>query len=227
MQQNTNKVSASDIELQTFLNDREIEIQDIQAAIGRAIASYNDKTGNYPAGYRGHTITAETTVGLRESLRCKGFVKKAPSNIEVTVNEESNFGIHVIRGDEQTGQRLGYPSSLRSKGERSQSFFGLTTSETNQIDMFSDELPSHASTKCPYDIWFLMLYVLKEEDSGVTIRAELSKPEFCSQKGFVNGFSKRYLIDMSDLNNSLLIDPSDNPDNGYSDDLDLDISLNL
>lgn len=208
-----------------FLQDKGINEQDLISPIGKAIASYNEKTTNYPAGYRGYTITAETIVGLREILKPKGFIKHSPSNIELTVNEDTKFAIHVIRGDEQTGQITGYPSSLRKKGDRTLEYFGLATSETNQLDMFQNDLPYRDSSRCQYDIWFLMLYVLKEADTGITIRAELSKPIFCSQKGFVNGFSKRYQIDVNDLNNTLLINPSENPDDGYSDDLDLDILL--
>lgn len=209
-----------------FLQDKGIDEQDLISAIRKAIASYNEKTTNYPAGYRGYAITAEAIAGLREILKPKGFIKHSPNNIELTVNEDTKFAIYVTRGDEQTGQITGYPSSLRNKGDKTLSYLGLTTSETNQFDMFQDEFPSRDSSRCQYDVWFLMLYVLKEENTGITIRAEFSKPIYCSQKGFVNGFSKRYQIDVNDLNSTLLINPTENPDDGYSDDLDLDLLLN-
>ncbi|MDF2184109.1 hypothetical protein O1O06_04920 [Grimontia hollisae] len=225
MPQRTSLVTSDQTELSNFLFGKGLEIEDLTQSISRAIAAYNNTTKNHPATYRGFMITAETNVALREILAARGYVKKAPSNIEITVSDEHKFGIHVLRGDQETGMLSGYPCSLRAKGVLSQEFFGLTTSATNQIDMFSEELPNHTSPKCPYDIWFLMLYVIKDEHSGVTIRAELSKPEYCSQKGIINGFSKRYLIDMQSFMDTLIIDLDESPDEGFSDDLDIDISL--
>jgi hypothetical protein len=225
MQQNCSVVSTSD-ELNTFLLGKGVELNDLRSSIGKAMAAYNDTTGNYPAGYRGYTITAITNVSLREILGYKGYEKDSPSNIELTVNKDNGFAIHVVRGDLQTGLPSGFPSTMRCKGERSLDFFGLTTSETNQLDMFSDELPKYGSANCPYDVWFLMLYTLINSNDGIIIRAEFSKPQFCSQKGFVNGFSKRYMIDMTDFSHSMIIDFADSHDAVFSDDIELDISMN-
>lgn len=225
MHQTHSDISTLD-ELSTFLFSKDIELNDLTSSIGKAISVYNDTTGNYPAGYRGYTITAVTNAALREVLGNRGYEKDSPNNIELTVNKDNGFAIHVVRGDQQTGLPSGFPSTLRKKGELSVEFFGLATSAINQSDMFSDYLPKYGSVKCPYDIWFLMLYAMKDDNGGIIIKAELSKPHSCSQKGMVNGFSKRYMIGMSDYNNSMIIESSDNPDKGFSDDIELDISIN-
>ncbi|MFA0122676.1 hypothetical protein AB4400_14780, partial [Vibrio sp. 10N.261.48.A2] len=86
-------------------------------------------------------------------------------------------------------------------------------------------LPDYSLNNCPFDVWFLLLNAEKKSE-GLDIKAELSKPVFCSQKGFVNGFSKRFMIDMSDFNSGLIIDTDESATDGFSDDIDLDISMN-
>lgn len=225
MQQNNKTVLTSD-ELSDFLLSKGIELNDLRGSIGKAIAAYNDTTGNYPASFRGYTISAITTVSLRDILSNKGYEKHSPHNIELTLNKDNGFAIHVVRGDQQTGLPSGYPSTERAKGERSLDFFGLKTSATNQPDLFQDELTLRKLPNCPYDIWFLMIYISKNIDGEVIIRAEFSKPESCSQKGMINGFSQRYIIDMNDFSNNMIIGLTDDPSDSFSDDIDLDISIN-
>lgn len=216
--------SASD-ELEVFLNSKGVSASDLKYSIQQAVIAYNSTTTDEPAGYRGYTITAKATLALRQVLKPLGFSKESPHNIELTANKENKFAIHICRGDEQAGMQSGFPSTMRAKGPRSQEFFGLTTSDINQIDMFQEDLPNNSVSSCPFDVWFLLLNAEKTQE-GLNIKAELSKPVFCSQKGFVNGFSKRFVIDMSDFNSGLLIDTNENSEDGFSDDIDLDISMN-
>ncbi|HDY7720036.1 MULTISPECIES: hypothetical protein [Vibrio harveyi group] len=225
MQGNKNTIVSTGDELELFLRGKGIALNDVKTSIRTGIAAYNDTTSNYPATFRGHTISAITNVSLRELLGYQGYEKDSPNNIELTVNKENGFGIHVVRGDAQTGLLSGYPATLRKKGELSLDFFGLKTSEHGQIDMFAEELPTYGSPKCPYDVWFLMLYTSFDGDN-LRVRSELSKPIFCSQKGFVNGFSRRYLIDMTDYGDSLIIEPDHISDEGFSEDIEINISMN-
>ncbi|KJY82556.1 hypothetical protein TW81_12765 [Vibrio galatheae] len=213
--------------LEMFLNEKNLSTQQVKHAIQQGIAHYNNTTSDEPAGYRGYTISAKATLALRQSLKPFGFKKESPYNIELTANNDNKFAIHICRGDEQAGLPSGYPSTMRPKGPRSQEYFGLATADINQIDMFADELPNYSSNNlCPFDVWFLLLNVEKSKDEGLIVKAELSKPIFCSQKGFVNGFSKRFMIDMTDFNSGLLIDTGESPESGFSEDIDLDISFN-
>ncbi|ENK2913172.1 hypothetical protein AB3D14_000782 [Vibrio alginolyticus] len=224
-QQHKHKIVDSSDELESFLQTKGLSAFNLKHAIGEAVAAYNNSTSDEPAGYRGYTITAKATLSLRQSLKPLGFKKEAPHNIELTAHNDTKFAIHICRGDEQSGISTGFPATMRPKGPRSQEYFGLVTSDIGQMDMFAEDLPDYSLNNCPYDVWFLLLNAEKTKD-GLEIKAELSKPVFCSQKGFVNGFDTRFMIDMSDFNSGLLIDTDENADDGFSDDIDLDISMN-
>ncbi|MBD1567972.1 hypothetical protein [Aliivibrio sp. S10_S31] len=223
---NNNQIISNDPNnLDDFLQEKGVSVQHIKYAISQAIIAFNNTTSDEPAGYRGHTITAKATLALRQSLKPLGFKKESQHNIELTANSDNKFAIHICRGDEQAGVPTGYPSTLREKGPRSQAYFGLITSDINQIDMFPGTLPNYSSANCPFDVWFLLLNAQKKE-GGIEIKAELSKPVFCSQKGFVNGYSKRFMVDMFDFNSGIIIDTDEDTNDGFSDDIDLDILMN-
>jgi hypothetical protein len=218
-------ISTDTDELDSFLQEKGVTIDHIKHAVREAVTAFNSTTSDEPAGYRGYTITAKATLALRQGLKPIGFKKEAPHNIELTANSDNKFAIHICRGDEQAGISSGYPSTMRAKGPKSQEYFGLITSDISQLDMFSEYLPDYSLKNCPFDVWFLLLNAEKTSE-GLEIKAELSKPVFCSQKGFVNGFSKRYIIDMSDFNSGLIIDTGENANDSFSDDIDLNISMN-
>lgn len=205
---------------------------DLISALKKGLSGRYSTTPNHPATMRGQYFYGEGVSGLREALVLKGFKKLSPRNVEFTVNDE--IAIYFCRGCEQTGLAAGKPESRLKKGDFTREIMGLIRSnnpnqaplpfESPQMDLGLDCSDDGSISLLPndlgLDLWFLLYELYKTGDDGqMGIRAELSRPVSYNDKGIINGFSTRLILNIENPETSI----RSNEETEFTADIDIDI----
>ncbi|MGL5218367.1 MAG: hypothetical protein ACRC8G_02545 [Plesiomonas shigelloides] len=203
---------------------------DLKLILERGLSGLYSTTINHPAISRGAYFYGEAVSAAREILAPKGFQRRSIRNIEFAVNERS--AIYVCRGCEQTGLVEGRPESRYPKGEFTREFMGLIYDnypgqgrlvlDDNQIsfDLPEMDVEPILPNQLGLDLWFLLYSLDRDADSSrCTIKAELSRPASFNNKGIVNSFSTRLILNMSEPD--YMSHGNDVPQ--FTPDIDLDI----
>lgn len=182
---------------------------DLISALKKGLSGRYSTTANHPATMRGQYFYGEGVSGLREALAVKGFKKLSPSNVEFTLDDK--IAIYFCRGCEQTGLTAGKPESRLKKGDFTRGIMGLIHSnnpsqaplpfESPQLDLGLDYSDDGSVPLLPndlgLDLWFLLYDLYKIGNDGqMGIRAELSRPISYNDKGIINGFSTRLILNI-------------------------------
>lgn len=173
-------------------------------------AARNTATPHDPLNTGGQLAYIHTVRALRDHLVPKGWRSKNPHNFALTVNPQTNIGIAVAGGDEDTGRLEGIPRTRNSRGQRT-----AQAIVSNQLDFFNDATlvkTSNDDVANPVCQTWLLLY----HADHCEVRAELSLPTAMDDQGRVSGWRVRNILP------AIPLDPtpaSINPD--YGPDLDI------
>tara|TARA_R110000823_G_C15950318_1_gene501619 strand:+ start:4690 stop:5397 length:708 start_codon:yes stop_codon:yes gene_type:complete len=234
MSQTSDENSASQILV--FDNPHEVEDQlqrlgkltqeDFHQAISAANLSRADETAHSTKGYAGSTFYSNLIKQLRDILVVKSFKPHTHQNIELVLND--TVAIAVCKGDENTGKTTQDPHSARKKGGVTLALFGLSQDELPQQGKLFEKSDSLKINRGKLqleidgkerDVWILMHYSQKIADGEYRVRAELSRPSTYDNKGRINSFSDRIMLDLMGLN----IESQPNSETQFTDDIDFNI----
>lgn len=185
----------------------------VEQAIMRGKSATYSITDNYPKASPGTTFYSEVIASLRELLIPEGFEKLSISNIELTVSRELGFALYFCRGDEQTGIESGMPKSLRKKGNAAKNVLGLVTHYPLLPEL--DDVP-----QADISIWAITIFADFKNDS---YRAELGVPTNIDQRGYIDNFSHRIMLD---LNNEIPTPSITDKPIEFTEDVDIEIIKN-
>ena len=200
--------------------------EDFQQAISAANLSRADETAHSTKGYAGSTFYSNLIRQLRDILVVKSFKPHTHQNIELVLND--TVAIAVCKGDENTGKTTQDPHSARKKGGVTLALFGLSQNELPQNGELFEESDSlkmnHGKLQLEIDgkerdVWILMHYSQKIADGEYRIKAELSQPSTYDNKGRINFFSNRIMLELMGLN----IESQPNSETQFTDDIDFNI----
>ncbi|PFG08951.1 hypothetical protein [Marinobacter sp. LV10MA510-1] len=200
--------------------------EDFQQAISAANLSRADETAHSTKGYAGSTFYSNLIKQLRDILVVKGFKPHTHQNIELVLND--TVAIAVCKGDENTGKTTQDPHSARKKGGVTLALFGLSQNELPQNEELFEESDSLKINRGKLqleidgkerDVWILMHYSQKIADGEYRVKAELSRPSTYDNKGRINSFSDRIMLDLMGLN----IESQPNSETQFTDDIDFNI----
>lgn len=185
----------------------------VEQAVMRAVSSTYGITDSFPKSAKGTTFYNEIIANLREQFITEGFERLWVNNIELTISKELGFAFYFCRSDEQTGFELGMPRSLRKKGTVTQQVLGLVT----HYSLFP-ELNTVPGTDL--NIWAIIIYADFTNDN---YRGELAIPTNINQQGYIDNFSHRIMLNLSNETPTPLI--TDKPIE-FTEGLDIEISPN-
>jgi hypothetical protein len=200
--------------------------EDFQQAISAANLSRADETAHSTKGYAGSTFYSNLIKQLRDILVVKGFKPHTHQNIELVLND--TVAIAVCKGDENTGKTTQDPHSARKKGGVTLALFGLSQNELPQNGELFEESDSLKINRGKLqleidgkerDVWVLMHYSQKIANGEYRVKAELSQPSTYDNKGRINFFSNRIMLELMDLN----IESQPNSETQFTDDIDFNI----
>ena len=200
--------------------------EDFQQAISAANLSRADETAHSTKGYAGSTFYSNLIKQLRDILVVKGFKPHTHQNIELVLND--TVAIAVCKGDENTGKSTQDPHSARKKGGVTLALFGLSQNELPQNGELFEESDSLKINRGKLqleidgkerDVWVLLHYSQKIADGEYRVKAELSRPSTYDNKGCINSFSGRIMLDSMGLN----IESQPNTETQFTDDIDFNI----
>ena len=200
--------------------------EDFQQAISAANLSRADETAHSTKGYAGSTFYSNLIKQLRDILVVKGFKPHTHQNIELVLND--TVAIAVCKGDEYTGKTTQDPHSARKKGGVTLALFGLSQNKLPQNGELFEESDSLRINRGKLqleidgkerDVWILMHYSQKIADGEYRVKAELSRPSTYDNKGRINSFSDRIMLDLMGLN----IESQPNSETQFTDDIDFNI----
>ena len=200
--------------------------EDFQQAISAANLSRADETAHSTKGYAGSTFYSNLIKQLRDILVVKGFKPHTHLNIELVLND--TVAIAVCKGDEYTGKTTQDPHSARKKGGVTLALFRLSQNELPQNEELFEESDSLKINRGKLqleidgkerDVWILMHYSQKIADGEYRVKAELSRPSTYDNKGRINSFSDRIMLDLMGLN----IESQPNSETQFTDDIDFNI----
>jgi len=200
--------------------------EDFQQAISAANLSRADETAHSTKGYAGSTFYSNLIKQLRDILVVKGFKPHTHQNIELVLND--TVAIAVCKGDENTGKTTQDPHSARKKGGVTLALFGLSQNKLPQNGELFEESDSLRINRGKLqleidgkerDVWILMHYSQKIADGEYRVKAELSRPSTYDNKGRINSFSDRIMLDLMGLN----IESQPNSETQFTDDIDFNI----
>ena len=200
--------------------------EDFQQAISAANLSRADETAHSTKGYAGSTFYSNLIKQLRDILVVKGFKPHTHQNIELVLND--TVAIAVCKGDENTGKTTQDPHSARKKGGVTLALFGLSQNELPQNGELFEESDSLKINRGKLqleidgkerDVWILMHYSQKIANGEYRVKTELSQPSTYDNKGRINFFSNRIMLELMDLN----IESQPNSETQFTDDIDFNI----
>lgn len=200
--------------------------EDFQQAISAANLSRADETAHSTKGYAGSTFYSNVIKQLRDILVVKGFKPHTHQNIELVLND--TVAIAVCKGDENTGKTTQDPHSARKKGGVTLALFGLSQNELPQNGELFEESDSLKINRGKLqleidgkerDVWILMHYSQKIADGEYRVKAELSQPSTYDNKGRINFFSNRIMLELMGLN----IESQPNSETQFTDYIDFNI----
>ncbi|MFD0776085.1 hypothetical protein ACFQZ2_19305 [Streptomonospora algeriensis] len=164
-------------------------------AVGDNQARYY-RTENDPPSMSGLARWAGTVRGLRNRLVPRGWHKKNPRNLPVTLAPDHSFGIVSVTGNEYTGIR-GFtpPSPVRPPGLVTLQAIGWNLQQFEpQLQLpFGDEELELMAEDSTGGIGSRILWILLYRESQDKIWAELSQP-LLVEGGVVERWQERILV---------------------------------
>lgn len=200
--------------------------EDFRQAISAANLSRADETAHSTKSYAGTTFYSNLIKQLRDILVVKGFEPHTHQNIELVLND--TVAIAVCKGDGNTGRTTQAPYSARKKGGVTLALFGLLQDELPQNrELFerSDSLKINRgklqleTDGKERDVWILMHYSEKIAEGEYRVTAELSRPSTYNNKGYINSFSDRIILDLTGLG----IESMKDSETQFTNDIDFNI----
>lgn len=167
------------------------------------------------AGFYGWS---ETATSLREQLLPLGWTIKDEQNLPTVVDPLSKIEIMVSTGTEGTGRSWGEPSSKSEKGDVVKQRVRSNRGQATIAELLPEssrpvvaKLMS-APSKDETTTWILLLhsnYNPKSTDDGDgedILYSELSLPDSTDERGNIDHFAERIILDPVRLNDRLLVD---------------------
>lgn len=200
--------------------------EDFQKAISAANLSRADETAHSTKGYAGSTFYSNLIRQLRDILVVKSFKPHTHQNIELVLND--TVAIAVCKGDENTGKITQDPYSAGKKGGVTLALFGLSQNELPQNGELFEESDSLKINRGKLqlevdgkerDVWILMHHSQKIADGEYRVKAELSRPSTYDNKGRINSFSDRIILDLMGSD----IESQPKSETQFTDDIDFNI----
>lgn len=160
---------------------------------------------------------------LRTKLRIFGFTAEVNHGVELTQNDQ--IAIYLSRGCNNTGISSLMPLSHDSKGDHTQKLFKLISeSYSSQNELFPIDVSSIGMINATHRVWTLLFYI-KEIKDDMTINAELSVPFSCDKQGRINSFSKRIILDTSEIKVQKYTVGNSSSDTEFTEEIHLDVKL--
>lgn len=155
-----------------------------------------------PPSFRGLTAWAVTTRALRKRLIPLGWTMSNAENFALTLSEFRSMAIVVATGDAGTGLMGASPRTNSEKGPKTLEAVAVN----NQLDFFVTRQGS-GSPERPLTTWILLISF-----EGLSIRAELSKPNGCDSEGHICEWQERVILTGPDGDTLPLRLPEAGPD---------------
>lgn len=186
--------------LQSLAN---LSLQDFAQIIQTANFARSDETANSTKIYAGTNFYHNLVKAIRDLLATKGFTAHSHRNIELALHD--NIAIGVCKGDEDTGNPSQPPHSAYKKGDITLKLLGLKQDDnpqqekllpnTEKLHVTGGKLQLTLDDK-ERDVWVLVHYSEKLSHGEYLVKAELSQPTTYDNKGYINSFSNRIILDL-------------------------------
>lgn len=214
-------------EVDYHLSHLDLTQDELCLILSKALSKLLSATSDDVKNARGTLFFQEAVRSARDILRHKGFKSLYSQGLELT--ENGKIAIYVCSGNEHTGIVNAYPQSKNAKGEWTLDVLGLSLDnnlnqiqldyEDNQIAFNFPAIDEKKDEENELDIWCLLHYVYQVSEFQWEVKAELSKATTHNSKNFINGFSKRLIL------NTKPIDPITNlgMEPEFTPEIDIDI----
>ncbi|MDD5271902.1 MAG: hypothetical protein PHU14_04200 [Methylovulum sp.] len=198
---------SKEVEDQLSLLNTPIEI--LIETLKKGQAARNTATKYDPPNTAGNNAHSGTVRALREFLIPLGWIKNQIRNVSLTSNPQNSVSIVVYSGDINVGidDNGATPSTRNRKGKQAQLY------TQKNFDIF-DTFYEYDIEKPEYETWVLLYYY---DSKNAQIRAELSLPINMSNRGYIDGWSKRIIL------GPILLNKTTPPDFDNSQDFDIPI----
>ena len=169
-------------------------------------------TENDPPNAAGSMEWFGTVRSLREFLFPLGWEKRIIHNSPLTSNRETSISIVVYSGNQNVGTEV-IPKTKNPKGKQLESYIRENNNDFDIFEMFGNfKDKSVKPAKC--QTWVLLYYPDIEKSE---IRSEFSLPSSIDNRGYINDWKERIVLDPIPLDNSpiaqnKLIDINNLPD---------------
>lgn len=197
------------------LSELDLTIEELQEVGRAAYLSKLSCSPLHPPTFAGTSAWAAGVYTLRDQKLSDGWRMRDPGNFSITINDNRRFYIVVATGDQFAGKFGKGPSTKSPKGLKTEA----AVAATRQLSLFQDEVYEELQRDAElakYRAWFFLLNI---EETSVFM--ELSSP-LEMVKGKIIGWSERIIVP------ALSGEPiqgigSEDPTNGFSPDIEIDV----